>query len=260
MVEDFSKYKVLILAAGFGTRLQPFTKEVPKVMVPIWNGRPLLEHTLLLLRSQGFRDFVINLHYLPHKIVEHFGDGSRFGVCITYSDETKQLLDTAGAIKKVEPLLSNHFLLLYGDMLHFLDFRSVVSFHEARRALATVVLSRTIEPHCADIVCVETGSNRILEWYKRPHEIRAFEGELFANSGLYVLSKKILGHIAPGKAVKLDADVIPSLVHVNTNLFGFPASDEIFDIGTIEKYNLARQWYEGRLDRSPLVDFSHHDT
>jgi hypothetical protein len=89
--------KALVLAAGEGRRLRPLTLDRPKPMLPI-AGRPLLEHLVALLAAHGIREIAINLHYHPEAIVDHLGDGSRFGVRITYSHEPR-LLGSAGAAR-----------------------------------------------------------------------------------------------------------------------------------------------------------------
>jgi len=76
--------RAMILAAGFGSRLKPLTLSLPKPMFPVLN-RPLLEHTLNYLSSQGIQDVIVNVHHLPEKIVEHFGDGTDFGVRLLFS-------------------------------------------------------------------------------------------------------------------------------------------------------------------------------
>ncbi len=95
----------MILAAGFGTRLQPLTHTVPKALVPV-AGRPLIEYGLLFLRSQGITEVVINLHHLGEKIRAALGDGSLYGVRIFYSVE-ENLLETGGGIKNAQPLLDD---------------------------------------------------------------------------------------------------------------------------------------------------------
>ena len=97
--------KAMILAAGKGTRLRPLTNRMPKAMVPV-DGRPLLEYNIELLREHGVRDIAVNLHAHADAITEHFGDGSRFGVSLTYSFEP-QLLGTAGAVKKLGEVLTD---------------------------------------------------------------------------------------------------------------------------------------------------------
>ncbi len=90
----------LLLAAGEGTRLRPLTEKLPKPMIPI-AGKPILQHNVELLARHGIREIAINLHHCPEVVRSHFGDGSRFGVSITYSYEP-ELLGTAGAVKKLE--------------------------------------------------------------------------------------------------------------------------------------------------------------
>ena len=144
--------KAFILAAGLGTRLRSLGLDVPKVMVPI-GGKPLLEHHICNCSGeQGIRELIVNLHYLPEKITEHFGDGSQFGVQITYSHEP-ELLGTAGAVKKMEHLLRDGpFIVLYGDNLVRVEFAPLVEFHRTRRALATMALFESPEPWTGGVV------------------------------------------------------------------------------------------------------------
>src|ERR1700682_3691954 len=107
--------RALVLAAGEGTRLRPLTLDRPKPMVPL-GGRPLLEHLVDLLRNHGIREIAINLHYKAEAITSYFGDGSRFGVSITYSPEA-QLLGSAGAARLLDWYFQEPFLVLYGDVL-----------------------------------------------------------------------------------------------------------------------------------------------
>lgn len=233
----------MILAAGIGSRLKPLTDDLPKVMLPIVNGRPLLEHIILLMKNQGFDDFIINLHYRPEKITDYFGDGRKLGVKIAYSAEAGQLLETGGAIKKAEDILSDDFILIYGDMVHFFDFSAALEFHRQRRALATIILKRSDHPQNGDLFEVDSSTGRITKSYPRPHNFSDFGGQLWLNGGLFVLSKKILDHIPAGRPVKLDIDVIPVLVKSGFDIFGLISKDDILDIGTPEKYQLAREWY-----------------
>ena len=87
----------MILAAGFGTRLRPLTDRIPKCMVPV-RGKPILERTVEWLRSSGISEIIINVSHLGDKIMDHFGDGSRWCTHITYSIEDRPL-GTAGGVK-----------------------------------------------------------------------------------------------------------------------------------------------------------------
>jgi len=106
-----------------------------------------------------------------------------------YSDETRQLMGTAGALKKAALLLGCTFLLLYGDMFHFFDFWPVVKQHHQNQALATVILKRTGDPQMPDIAEIEPETSRMLRWHCRPHSINELISRTFCNRGLYVLSK-----------------------------------------------------------------------
>ena len=91
--------KAMIFAAGLGTRLKPLTDSMPKALVPI-NGKPLLEHVLLKLKQEGFTDIIINVHHFADQIIQFLAQNQHFGLNIAISDETQQLLETGGGIKK----------------------------------------------------------------------------------------------------------------------------------------------------------------
>lgn len=241
MEEKYNTIEVVILAAGFGTRLRPLTETIPKVMVPIAPNLPLLEHTLLLLKEQGFRTFLFNLHYLPRVIVDHFGNGEKYGVSIKYSQE-EEILETGGAIKNLSSLIEGeHFVLIYGDELFFYDLRPLVDFHMSQSALATLALKRSDKPENGDLGEIDPHTHRIIQWHPRPHPHASFGDSLHLNSGIYVLSKKLLDVIPAGRPVKLDGEILPVLIEKGEEVYGLPTDEEILDIGTPEKYEYAKQ-------------------
>lgn len=236
--------QAVILAAGYGSRLRPITEEMPKAMAPI-GGRPLLAHTIEHLKSQGVTRFIINLHYLPERITSYFGDGSRFGVNVRYSDEMDRLMDTAGGLKKMESWLDEEFLLLYGDRLHHIDFRPIVTFHRERGSAATLVLRRSDLPQNNEVVEIDKISGRILAYHIQPHYIYEFEKpDMYLNSGLYVLSKKVLDYIPSQVPVHLDKQVIPDLLERGVPVYGYPTTQDILDITTPDKYRAAEEWFQ----------------
>lgn len=120
---------VLLLAAGFGTRLRPLTDTLPKALVQV-GGRTLLEWNLELLIKAGFSRVIINLHYLKDQIKDFLGDGSRFGIEVLYSEENP-ILDTGGAIKNIESLLQHDNLLtLNCDIMAGRDLPLMKLLHE----------------------------------------------------------------------------------------------------------------------------------
>ena len=131
--------KAMVLAAGFGNRLRPLTDHTPKPLLTI-GGKPMIVHHLEKLAAAGFKEVVINLGHLGHKIPEALGDGSSWGLSISYSDEGPDPLETGGGLTKALPLLGDEpFLLVNGDVWSDLDF-SKIPTSLAENDLATLYL------------------------------------------------------------------------------------------------------------------------
>lgn len=107
-------FPVVILAGGLATRLRPLTETIPKSLVEV-NGEPFVAHQLRLLQQQGVRHVTMCLGYLGEMVVDYVGDGSQFGLQVSYSFDGPTLLGTAGAIKKTLSTLDENFFVLYGD-------------------------------------------------------------------------------------------------------------------------------------------------
>lgn len=118
--------KAFILAAGKGKRLKPITNNIPKPLIEI-KGKPLLEWSLIKLRSAGIKEIVINLHYLGDQIVDYFGNGKKLDLKINYSFE-KRLLGTGGALIQGKNFLNDSpFLLISGDLWTDYPFKRLLS-------------------------------------------------------------------------------------------------------------------------------------
>jgi NDP-sugar pyrophosphorylase family protein len=232
--------KAFILAAGLGTRLRSLGLDVPKVMVPI-GGKPLLEHHLELFKRQGIREFIVNLHYLPEKITGYFGDGSRFGVSITYSHEP-ELLGTAGAVKKMESeLRSGPFIVFYGDNLVYVDFAPLLEFHRARQAEATVALFASPEPWTGGVV--ETDSNgRVLRFVEKPDRKQVSTNLISA--GILVVESSVLDVIPAGQFYDFGRDVFPKLLADRRPVYAMEPEAYIQDVGTPERLAKAQRDFE----------------
>ena len=117
------------MSAGKGSRLKEYTNNVPKTMLKI-KGKPILEHNIELCKKAGITKIMINLHYLPNIITNYFGDGSDFGVNITYNKE-KHLLNTAGALLPFCELIINEPLfVIYGDNYISFELLDLKRFHD----------------------------------------------------------------------------------------------------------------------------------
>jgi mannose-1-phosphate guanylyltransferase/phosphomannomutase len=238
--------RALVLAAGEGSRLRPLTLDRPKPMVPI-AGQPLLEHTLGWLRHHGVRELAINLHYKPAAIVDHFGDGARFGVHVKYSYEDP-ILGTAGAARYLEEFLCRgRFLVVYGDVLTDLDLEVLLAFHRERlaevpNAGATLSLYRVPNPTEVGLVGLDS-YGRITRFIEKPRPEEVFTD--LANAGVMIVEPHVIRHIPAGICYDFGRDLLPALLKLGIPLFGWviPDSSFLLDIGTPEKYASAqREW------------------
>jgi len=132
--------KAMLFAAGLGTRLKQETREKPKSLVEI-GGKTLLQHSIEKLDKEGISEIVVNVHHFSG-LMKSFLSDHDFGVKVTVSDETDELLETGGGLKKAAPLLeSDEPVVLYNvDILSNLNLKDVLEYHNKNNALATLVV------------------------------------------------------------------------------------------------------------------------
>ena len=123
--------KAVIMAGGTGVRLRPLTCTLPKPMVPILN-RPVMEYSVELLKNHGVSNIAVTLQYLPQIIIEHFGDGSGFGVRMEYFTE-KTPLGTAGSVRAAKNMLDETFAVISGDALTDIDLTKAPRIPQGKR-------------------------------------------------------------------------------------------------------------------------------
>jgi len=132
--------KAMILAAGLGTRLRPWTDRKPKALME-WEGVTLLEHVIGKLREGGFDEIIINVHHFAESIIDFVESRDRFGIRIEFSDERDQLLGTGGGIKKASWFFGSEPFLVYNVDIHSsIDLRKMVRSHMERRSLVTLAV------------------------------------------------------------------------------------------------------------------------
>ncbi|MCG9894057.1 MAG: NTP transferase domain-containing protein, partial [Fimbriimonadaceae bacterium] len=215
----------------------PLTEETPKPMLPV-GGKPMLEHIVENLSSSGIRNVAITTHYRAEKIVDHFQDGGRFGVDVSYVHES-QPLGTAGALglmdKPHAPLL-----VMNGDILTNLNFRALLEFHRTHHAEMTVCVRQYEVSVPYGVV---EGTDELVERIVEKPTLR-----FFVNAGVYVLEPQVHAMIPPG--VKFD---MPQLVEMLTSegrrVANFPILEYWLDIGQHGDYAEAQVVAKsGRLD------------
>jgi mannose-1-phosphate guanylyltransferase len=189
--------RAMILAAGLGTRLRPLTYVMPKPVAPVLN-RPIVAWIAELLAANGFKQVVTNLSYLPEQIREVLGDGSAFGLEITYSEE-EEPLGTAGGVGRVRDFLSetDSFLIISGDALTDIDLSAMRGAHEAnveRGAIATLATKR-VDDTTQFGVAITDDEGRIQGFQEKPEPAEALSD--LANCGIYMFRSEIFDHFPP---------------------------------------------------------------
>lgn len=229
--------KVVLLAAGRGTRLEELSDKVPKVLLPV-NGVSPIEHTIRRLKAQGFRDMYINLHHMPDAIRDHLEDGHRFGVNITYSYEP-EILGTAGAIRKLLPQLDgNPFLAVYGDNLTDCDFEGLVQAHHDSQAAATIAVHWREDVSSSGVVVFDEKTGRIEKLVEKPSPAEVGTLGHWVSAGIFVLDKKITELIPPGFS-DFGRDIFPRALTRGLSLQTFKVNNVIW-IDTPEAYEQAQ--------------------
>ncbi|HKB51744.1 MAG TPA: NDP-sugar synthase [Solirubrobacterales bacterium] len=234
--------RAMILAAGLGTRLRPITYGMPKPMVPVLN-RPVMEHTVRLLARHGFGEAIANLHWFPELIEGRFGDGSAFGLDLTYSQE-EQLLGTAGGVRNVADYLGDSFLVVAGDALTDLDFRAMREFHESHDGIATLATKRVPDTDQYGVV-IAGEDGRIQGFQEKPDPAEALSD--LANTCIYMFRSEVFDFFPePGtsKAAGADdppgftdwaMDVFPALLEADTPFYSHEIDAYWNDIGNLDE-------------------------
>jgi mannose-1-phosphate guanylyltransferase / phosphomannomutase len=224
--------KAVIMAGGEGTRLRPLTSNAPKPMLPLVN-RPMMEHVIDLLRGHGITEIVVTVAFMPNAIRNHFGDGTEFGVSISYAAEESPL-GTAGSVRNAMAELSDEtFLVISGDVLTDIDLGALVADHERHGGLATIGLVRVENPLEYGIVIADE-NGAIERFLEKPTWGQVFSDTI--NSGVYVLEPGIFDWIPPDEAVDFSSDVFPKLLESGEGVFGCVGEGYWEDVGTLPAY------------------------
>lgn len=212
--------KVAILCGGFGTRLGALTKTVPKPMIDV-GGRPYLERVVESFRNRDFTEFVFLSGYLPEVIESHFGDGSRFGVSIEYSVETTPL-GTGGALREARHLLSERFILTFGDVLRYAHYDHFVSAHEGN-CLGVYPVSSGTRGN------VELDGGRVARFDK--HTTDALP---YVDAGFSILHRNTIDYLPTAGSCSFE-EIVYAALAMHGELEAEVVDHDFFDIGTPEE-------------------------
>ncbi len=141
--------KAMILAAGLGTRLKPWTDHHPKALALV-NGKSLLERNILFLQQHGIKEVIVNVHHFSDQIIDAINVNNGWGSNITISDETGEVLETGGGLVKAASFFTNEssFVLLNADILTDMNLSSMIDQHLQTQAIATLAVSNRHSSRC----------------------------------------------------------------------------------------------------------------
>ena len=235
--------RAMILAAGLGTRLRPITYGMPKPMVPVLD-RPVIEHIVELLSRHGFGQVIANLHWFPELIRDRLGDGSSFGIELSYSEE-EALLGTAGGVRNAAGFLGESFLVISGDALTDIDLAAMRDFHEGHGGIATLA-TRRVDDTSEFGVVVAGNDGRVQGFQEKPDPAEALSN--LANCGIYMFRSEIFDYFLPegerSKVAKEDdppgfndwaTDVLPALLENDVPFYSHEVDAYWNDIGNLEE-------------------------
>ncbi|MBI2558297.1 NTP transferase domain-containing protein [Candidatus Woesearchaeota archaeon] len=227
--------KAVLLVGGRGTRLSPLTDKTPKGLLEV-QEKTIIGHLFDLLKKYGIRDVVLSTGYLKDKIKENFGDGSSFGMNISYIEENEPL-GTAGPLKLAKKYLKDSFIVSNGDELKDINIPRMFRLHKRKDALATIALTTVDDPSHYGVARLD--GSRIIEFVEKPPH----PPSNLINAGFYILEPEVIDMIPNGFSM-LERDVFPKLAQLG-RLRGFPFAGQWFDIGNIERYKTAQKNWKG---------------
>lgn len=221
----------IILAAGKGQRLKSLSLDIPKPMIEI-NGKPILEHNIKLCRDAGINNIYINTHHFSDKIINYFGDGSRFGVKIDYNHE-KEILGTAGAlIPFKEKLIDEPFLIIYGDNYINFDLLELKKHSEDKKSDISILFHWRKNIKNSGIA-LANNNNQITKFIEKP--LSSKNSGDWVNAGYYFVSNKKIFNFVKYNS-DFGTDLFPILIDLKFKLFMLKTKADLIAIDTPKLY------------------------
>lgn len=224
--------QTIILAGGRGSRLDPYTRILPKPLFPI-GDKPIAEILVHQLKLSGVNEIIMCLGYLADFIKLYFQDGSCFGLTIRYSVETDPL-GTAGPLRMVDDLEEN-FLVVNGDELTTLDFRALYEHHLAMNADMTVAVQKKSVSSSFGVLEIKDG--QVTAYSEKPTI------NYWASMGIYVINKRVLSLIPENERFDMP-DLVQRLLSEQARVVSYESEDLWFDIGTIADLEKAKEEFK----------------
>ena len=229
---------ICILAGGRGTRLGELTAAKPKPLLTV-AGRPFLEHILVSLSQHGAHRIILSIGYLASQFSEVLGDGSQFGLQLTYVEDGDTPAGTAGGIRNCLPLLDDPFIVMYGDSLLRANPAELLALHiQTKRAATMAVMRSSLGSESPN--CIVQG-DRVVAYSKDPRPLNA----AFVDYGMLVLSKHVFDSFTGS-----DLSDLQSQLALSENLTAFEVDDPYLEIGTPDALDRVERSLSVRTDES----------
>ncbi len=225
--------KAVILAGGLGSRLKPFTEVIPKPLLPI-GEKSVMEIQIERLKKYGFDEIFLATNYKSEYVQNFFGDGSRYGVKLTLSKETKPL-GTAGPLTLLKDKLTEPFLVMNGDILSLVDFGKLYSFAVAQPSKLTITIKKIVTAYAFGNIFFD--GDKVTGIEEKPDIIT------FALAGIYVMRPEIFNYIPDDTYYGMDS-LIKGMLEKNDPITKYELEEYWLDIGRIDDYNKAQEIYE----------------
>jgi dTDP-glucose pyrophosphorylase len=227
---------MVIMAGGMGTRLRPDTEKCPKPLLPI-AGRPMLEHIIEHAKREGFKNFVLAIHYLGHMIEEHFGNGERLGVQIDYLHEVSPI-GTAGALSLLNPLPDAPFVVSNGDVITDIHYGGLLDFHSRQAASATMAVRLYEWQHPFGVV--QTEGVDIIGFEEKPI------ARNHINAGVYALDPSALIVLTANEHCDMPT-LFERLQTKGQRTVAYPIHEPWLDVGRPDDLQLAKNHEQSKV-------------
>lgn len=229
--------KALILAGGKGTRLSSLTKnEIPKPMCTI-NGKPIIEHTIEVLKQNNITEIIISVGHLHQIIEDYFGNGEKFGVSISYIIEDTPL-GSGGCLYYLKDKITETFLVCPGDAIFDVDISQMIKFHINKNADVTIFSHPNLHPYDSDLL--HTDSNDCVLKIDLKNHQRDYYYNNNVIAGMFLIEPSTLAYFTEVKKINLEHDFIASLLPSN-KVFAYKSPEYFKDVGTPERFEITTQ-------------------
>ncbi len=229
--------KAVILAGGLGTRLRPLTDKTPKPLLPV-KGKPIVQHVIENLRKYRIKDIVLAVCFEADKIKEYFGDGSKFGINLSYCIE-EEPLGTGGALRLAAKDFNCRFIALNGDNLADFDYNKMLEFHKKNNAKITIALFPVED--VTQFGIADLDGDKIIQFIEKPCVCDAPTN--LNNAGVYIIEPGALDFMPKGKC-SIERDCFEKLAPKG-EVFGFVHEGQWFPTDNVERYELACERWKG---------------